>query len=207
MAFALADLLLLLKSPFLGGEVPLVVSVELNGLLSVGVSSESDGVLGVRGGEWCLLELEREKNDETLFDGESGGTGFSESWEVDPRRKRLVRRDEERLLPGGLSSSLFWVLEKCVGGVAGVCIIAGFLVIPLDTENVSIPNTPEWLSLVGVIGSGTSLDSVSSSSSTTVWHSWSPSSMCGGPMKKLCLPSSSEVLTSMPWNGGVGGMA
>jgi len=100
IAFALADLLLLLKSLLLGGEVPLVaVSIELNNLLSVGVSSESDGALGVRvvGGDWFLLELEREKNDETLFVGESGGPWFSESWEVDPRRKRLVSRDEERL--------------------------------------------------------------------------------------------------------------
>jgi len=175
MALALADLLPLLKRPLFGGEVPrVVVSVELNGLLIVGVSSESDGALGVRvvGGDWCLLvELERVKNDETFLVGESGGTWFSESWEVDPRRKRLARRDEERLpILGGLLSSFFWV-TKCIGGVAGVCTTTGFLVMPLDTENVSIPNTPEWLSLVGVIGSGTSLDSVSSSSSRTVWHS------------------------------------
>lgn len=77
-------------------------------------------------------------------------------------------RDEERLpMLGGLFSS-FLVVGTCVGGVAGVLIIAGFLVIPLETEKVSIPKTPEWLSLVGVIGSGISLDSVSSSSSMTV---------------------------------------
>lgn len=57
------------------------------------------------------------------------------------------------------------------GGVAGMFTITG-LETPLETDNVSIPKTPEWLSLVGVTGSAMSLEAVSSSSSSkTVGHS------------------------------------
>jgi len=172
IAVALADRRLRLNRLDRGGEVPVLLSLWLNGRLNVGVSSVSDGALGEReaGGELFLVEVDREKKLETLFVGDNGGTG-SPSWEVDPRRKRFVRREEERRWILGVLRSSFFGVGTCDGGVAGVFTIIGFLVIPLETENVSIPNTPEWLSLVGVVGSGTSLDSVSSSSSNTVWHS------------------------------------
>lgn len=67
------------------------------------------------------------------------------------------------------------------GGVAAVVTMVGLDAPFIVVGPISIPNTPEWPSLVGVTGSATSL-AVSSSSSITVWHSCVSSSACGGPM-------------------------